>query len=324
MEKKRHLKIQVLRLIRQNEPLPEPNAKALTKKGAAHDPKRTSSSVQHSGGNFMACMGSSGTSSFIFVDVTVTQDSNYSESTEVCKERQWLQTTHWKKEEVEGFGPVGLKLTVCYDGDWKQQPPPKNIRTTESLWGKLGNVSVMKKTPQKFGNVRGGHKHGARVANKRIFSKTLSFTHFYFLSLFKSTRSDTFACIKSRCTGYEIWKSKQKCSLAWYSYFMSNHVFCLQQTWMRNYCRHIFGLECIICWFLHRKKIVIFCLFFFPSPFASLPSLSKGWGLPYWVLMLLPDCSCRDELDWCSTAMFRSRREPGNSQRWRAAQTAGS
>ena len=58
--------------------------KVWRKKGSAHDPKRTSSSVKHSGGSVMAwaCMAASGVGSLIFID-DVTHDGSSRMDSEV-------------------------------------------------------------------------------------------------------------------------------------------------------------------------------------------------------------------------------------------------
>mgnify|MGYP002715355238 CR=1 FL=1 len=55
------------------------------RKGTAHDPKHTTSSVKHGGGSVMAwaCMAANGTGSLVFIDVTADKSSRM--NSEVCK-----------------------------------------------------------------------------------------------------------------------------------------------------------------------------------------------------------------------------------------------
>ena len=61
-------------------------ARVWRKKGSAHDPKHTSSSVKHGGGSVMIwdCMAASGVGSLIFID-DVTHDGSSKMNLEVYK-----------------------------------------------------------------------------------------------------------------------------------------------------------------------------------------------------------------------------------------------
>ena len=74
----------------------------LRKKGSAHDPKHTISSVKHGGGSVMAwpCMAASGVCSLIFVD-DVTDDGSGRMNSEVkrsvCQLAEKCIQTNWEE-----------------------------------------------------------------------------------------------------------------------------------------------------------------------------------------------------------------------------------
>ena len=79
------------------------------KKGSAHDPKHTSSSVKHGGGSVMAwaCMAASGVGSLILTD-DITHDvcsrMNLQKSTEKCVQTKWEElhaARQWSKTHCQ-------------------------------------------------------------------------------------------------------------------------------------------------------------------------------------------------------------------------------
>ena len=72
------------------------------KKGSAHDPKHTSSSVKHGGGNVVACfcMTSSGTGSLIFID-DVTHDGSSKMNSEVYRN---ILSANLKRDAIKLIG----------------------------------------------------------------------------------------------------------------------------------------------------------------------------------------------------------------------------
>ena len=106
-------------------------AKVWRKKGSAHDPKHTSSSVKHSGGNVMAwaCMASSGTGSLIFID-DVTHDGSSKMNSEVYRN---ILSANLKKDATK---LIGRSFIVQQDND-----PKHTAKTTkEFIRGKKWKV----------------------------------------------------------------------------------------------------------------------------------------------------------------------------------------
>ncbi len=93
------------------------------KKGSAHDPKHTSSSVKHSGGNVMAwaCMASSGTGSLIFID-DVTHDGSSKMNSEVYRN---ILSDNLKKDATK---LIGRSFIMQQDND-----PKHTAKTTKEF-----------------------------------------------------------------------------------------------------------------------------------------------------------------------------------------------
>ena len=91
-------------------------AKVWRKKGTAHDPKHTSSSVKHGGGNVMAwaCMAASGTGSFIFID-DVTDDGSSRMNSEVYRN---ILSANLRRN---AFKLIGRRFIMQQDNDQQNQ-----------------------------------------------------------------------------------------------------------------------------------------------------------------------------------------------------------
>lgn len=98
-------------------------AKVWRKKGSAHDPKHTSSSVKHGGGNVMAwaCMASSGTGSLIFID-DVTHDGSSKMNSEVYRN---ILSANLKKDATK---LIGRSFIMQQDND-----PKHTAKTTKEF-----------------------------------------------------------------------------------------------------------------------------------------------------------------------------------------------
>ena len=106
-------------------------AKVWRKKGTAHDPKHTSSSVKHGGGNVMAwaCMASSGTGSLIFIE-DVTHDGSSKMNSEVYRN---ILSANLRKDATK---LIGRAFIMQQDND-----PKHTAKTTkEFIRGKKWKV----------------------------------------------------------------------------------------------------------------------------------------------------------------------------------------
>ncbi len=101
------------------------------RKGAAHDPKHTTSSVKHGGGSVMAwaCMAASGTGSLVFID-DVTADKSSRMNSEVFRA---ILSAHIQPNASE---LIGRRFTVQMDND----PKHTAKATKEFLKGKKCTV----------------------------------------------------------------------------------------------------------------------------------------------------------------------------------------
>uniref|UniRef100_A0A8C5Q1T4 Transposase n=1 Tax=Leptobrachium leishanense TaxID=445787 RepID=A0A8C5Q1T4_9ANUR len=99
------------------------------RKGTAHDPKHTTSSVKHGGGSVMAwaCMAANGTGSLVFIDVT---DKSSRMNSEVF---QAILSAHIQPNAAE---LIGRRFTVQMDNDSKHTAKA----TKEFLKGQKWNV----------------------------------------------------------------------------------------------------------------------------------------------------------------------------------------
>ncbi len=101
------------------------------RKGTAHDPKHTTSSVKHGGGSVMAwaCMAASGTGSLVFID-DVTADKSSRMNSEVFRA---ILSAHIQPNASE---LIGRRFTVQMDND-----PKRTAKATkEFLKGKKWTV----------------------------------------------------------------------------------------------------------------------------------------------------------------------------------------
>ncbi len=101
------------------------------RKGTAHDPKHTTSSVKHGGGSVMAwaCMAASGTGSLVFID-DVTADKSSRMNSEVFRA---ILSAHIQPNASE---LIGRRFTVQMDND----PKHTAKATKEFLKGKKWTV----------------------------------------------------------------------------------------------------------------------------------------------------------------------------------------
>lgn len=88
--------------------------KVWRKKGTAHDPKHTTSSVKHGGGSVMAwaCMASKGTGSLVFID-DITTDKSSRMNSQVCRNILSAQI------QPNAAELIGRRFTVQMDNDPK-------------------------------------------------------------------------------------------------------------------------------------------------------------------------------------------------------------
>ncbi len=103
------------------------------RKGTAHDPKHTTSSVKHGGGSVMAwaCMAASGTGSLVFID-DVTADKSSRMNSEVFRA---ILSAHIQPNASE---LIGRRFTVQMDND----PKHTAKATKEFLKGKKWTKSI--------------------------------------------------------------------------------------------------------------------------------------------------------------------------------------
>uniref|UniRef100_A0A8C5Q3N9 Transposase n=1 Tax=Leptobrachium leishanense TaxID=445787 RepID=A0A8C5Q3N9_9ANUR len=101
------------------------------RKGTAHDPKHTTSSVKHGGGSVMAwaCMAANGTGSLVFID-DVTADKSSRMNSEVF---QTILSAHIQPNAAE---LIGRRFTVQMDND----PKHTAKATKEFLKGQKWNI----------------------------------------------------------------------------------------------------------------------------------------------------------------------------------------
>ncbi len=94
------------------------------RKGTAHDPKHTTSSVKHGGGSVMAwaCMAASGTGSLVFID-DVTADKSSRMNSEVFRA---ILSAHIQPMLQNS---LGRRFTVQMDND-----PKHTAKATKSFW----------------------------------------------------------------------------------------------------------------------------------------------------------------------------------------------
>ncbi len=94
------------------------------RKGTAHDPKHTTSSVKHGGGSVMAwaCMAASGTGSLVFID-DVTADKSSRMNSEVFRA---ILSAHIQPNASE---LIGRRFTVQMDND-----PKHTAKATKEFW----------------------------------------------------------------------------------------------------------------------------------------------------------------------------------------------
>ncbi len=94
------------------------------RKGTAHDPKHTTSSVKHGGGSVMAwaCMPASGTGSLVFID-DVTADKSSRMNSEVFRA---ILSAHVQPNASE---LIGRRFTVQMDND-----PKHTAKATKEFW----------------------------------------------------------------------------------------------------------------------------------------------------------------------------------------------
>ena len=100
------------------------------RKGTAHDPKHTTSSVKHGGGSAMvwACMAANGTGSLVFID-DVTADKSSRMNSEVFRA---ILSAHIQPNASE---LIGQRFTVQMDND-----PKHTAKATKEFKAKKWNV----------------------------------------------------------------------------------------------------------------------------------------------------------------------------------------